>query len=179
MSQAVETLKARLGQMKNELEAQKKAAASVEALVGHSIEREAGIWEMDYDDLEGEMWSRFKNLEFNAECMEKKDPPGHKRRKDRLMEFVRTAWRNIKNPLARLYMQKYWRFNLDRQNQINRDSVPYCLAQVLTLQKIKDRLNRMEEQIKKIQIEQQAVYEEFLEIRSRESNQEKTNEKIG
>jgi len=162
-----------LEKFRKKLAIQKKAAASVEELVGHAIEREAGIWEMGFDDLEAEIWSRFKNLEFNAECLEKRDPPDSTGIKKRFVEFVRNAWRNIKNPLARLYMQKYWKFNLDRQDQINRDFVPYQLAHILTMQKIKDRLNRMEEQVRTIQRNQQDVHEELLTLRLRESNREK------
>ena len=169
-----DALKTQLEIIKSELETQRNAAASMEELIGHAVERAAGIWEMDFDDLEREIWSRFNDLEFNADCLEKREPPEIHGMKNRLMEFLRNAVRNLKNPLARLYMPKYWRFNLERQNQVNRDSVPYFLAHILTLQKIKDRLNRMEEQIQKMEREQQSVYDELLNLRARQSNREKS-----
>lgn len=174
MTPSTDALKTQLEIIKSELEAQRNAAASMEELIGHAVERAAGIWEMDFDDLEREIWSRFNDLEFNADCLEKREPPEIHGMKNRLLEFLSNAVRNLKNPLARLYMPKYWRFNMEQQNQVNRDSVPYFLANILTLQKIKDRLNRMEEQIQKMEREQQSVYEELLNLRARQSNREKS-----
>ncbi len=174
MTESTALLKQQLLRFREELEARRNAAGSMEELAGHPVERPAGIWEMDFDDLEKEIWSRFENLEYNADCLEKKDPPENQGLKDRMAAFILNTWRNIKNPLVRLYMQKYWRFNLDRQNQINRDNVPYQLAHILTLQKMKDRLNRLEEQVQKTQREQRIVYEELLELRSRLRRREKS-----
>lgn len=164
MRQTVHPLKDHLHEWKGKLETQRNSALSIEELAGHPIEREAGIWEMDFDGLEKEIWTRFENLEYNSGCLKKISPPEELGWKDRLIEFSRNAWRNIKNPFLSLCLQKYFRDNIDRQNQAVRETVPYNLAVILTLQKVKDRLNRLEEQIQKTQQEQQDIYEEFLKM---------------
>lgn len=166
MNIELQMLGKQISRLKDELFSQKESASSMEELVGHRIERDPGIWEMDFDQLEKEIWTRFENLEYNADCLEKKPAPRNLSKKDRFASFLRTAWRNIKNPLSRLYIEKTWKYNLDQQNQVNRDAVPFNLAVILTLQKIKDRLNYMEEQIKKIEQDQQTIYDEINRVQN-------------
>ncbi len=52
-----------------ELGKQKEKVNNIEDLAMKKIEREAGIWEYDFDELEDEIWRRFSTLEKNCDCI--------------------------------------------------------------------------------------------------------------
>ncbi len=154
-------LKKAIGQIKEEILREREAVEKIEALVKEEIEREAGIWEYGFDELEEEMWRRFHSLENHSECAseEFRFPPwkGMAPLFLRLKNFFRT----LSGPFSRSVIDKKKQFNLDTQDFINREQVPFRLAVILTLQKIKDRLNVLEEVIRKITEEQEELVEEI------------------
>ena len=132
-----------------------KNAADISDWVGHRIEREAGIWEYDFNDLEAEMWKRFTFLENHQDCTSEDRSVPRKRVPGAIFRRFHKLYRTLTAPFSRTVIDKRKQFNLDQQNMINRESVPFDLAVVLSLQKTKDRLNRMEDLVHKIQQEQE------------------------
>jgi len=128
-----------------ELGKQKKTVNNIEDLAMKKIEREAGIWEYDFDELEAEIWRRFSTLEKNCDCISEENQFFDKRKPNSRFYKVKERYRAISEPFIRIKMEGVGRFNLDKQNSINKEYIPFNLAVILTLQKIKDRLNTLEE----------------------------------
>ena len=129
-----------IAQIKETLGKEKERAADIESLVKKKIERDAGLWEYSFDELEQELFQRFTSLEEKKDCLSFPDISSPRKGIGRLIILVKKTLMKITHPYARMV--------LDRQDQFNRELIPILLAAILSLQKIKDRLNAAEGQIK-------------------------------
>jgi len=129
-----------IAQIKETLGKEKERAADIESLVKKKIERDAGLWEYSFDELEQELFQRFTSLEEKKDCLSFPDISSPRKGIGWLIILVKKTLMKITHPYARMV--------LDRQDQFNRELIPILLASILSLQKIKDRLNAAEGQIK-------------------------------
>jgi hypothetical protein len=130
-------------------------------LLRRRIEREAGIWEYGFEELEEEMWRRFTTLEEQQDCISEDQTLPSQRLPAAVLRRLKKWYRTISGPLSRTIMDKRKQFNLDQQSLLNKESIPFYLSIILSLQKIKDRLNTLEEMVFKLQSEED---EQWLEI---------------
>jgi hypothetical protein len=150
-----------IARLKARLLEERAGITEVSELLPFEIEREPGIWEYDFNELEAEMWRRFTQLEEQQDCVSEEEnfPPG--RVSSGVLRRVKKLYRTLTGPLSRAIIDKRKQFNLDRQNLLNKESVPFYLSVILTLQKMKDRQNVMEESLVKIEKE---LEEQFREV---------------
>lgn len=154
-------LKEEITRLKTRLSDERAGITEITELLHLGIEREAGIWEYDFDELEAEMWRRFTQLEEQQDCISEEETFPAGRISSGILRRLKKLYRTLTGPLARAIIDKRKQFNLDQQNLLNKESVPFCLSVILTLQKIKDRLNVMEESLSKIENE---LEEQFMEV---------------
>ena len=147
-----------IARLKSRILEERSRIGDLNELLQQQVEREAGIWEYGFEELEAELWRRFAQLEENQDCTSEDAnlPPGRVRAA--LVRRLKNIYRGLTGPLSRAVMDKEKQFNLDQQSLLNRESVPFYLALILTLQKIKDRLNALEESVDRIQKEQEEQY---------------------
>ncbi len=143
------------------LKEERSKLTDIADLVRHRVEREAGIWEYDFEQLEKEMWRRFSTLEDQQDCMSEDQNLPPQRLPAAVLRRLKKWYRTISGPLSRTIVNKRKQFNLDRQSLLNKESIPFYLSVILTLQKIKDRLNTLEERVLRLQTEGD---EQWLEI---------------
>ena len=146
-------LKQEIARLKALLSEERAAITNVTELMPHGAEREAGIWEYDFDDLEVEMWHRFSQLEEQQDCISEEDTFPSRRIPAAILRRLKKLYRSLSGPLARGIIDKRKQFNLDQQNLLNKESTPFYLALILTMQKVKDRLNVLEESLHRIEAE--------------------------
>ena len=157
-------LKEEIARLKARLSEERAGITEITALPPFEIEREAGIWEFDFDGLEAEMWRRFAQLEDQQDCISEEETFPAGRISSGMLRRLKKLYRTLTGPLARAIIDKRKQFNLDQQNLLNKESVPFYLSLILTLQKIKDRLNVLEESLSKIENE---LEEQYKEVRRR------------
>ena len=155
-------IKTEMEQLRALLAEERSHFTDIVKLLNRQIEREAGLWEYGFDELQKELWQRFAQLEENQECLseEKTLPAG--RFSSALVRRLKRFYRSVSGPLSRSIIDKRKQFNLDQQALLNRESVPLYLALILTLEKIKDRLNVLEGSVDIIAKEQE---EQFAEMK--------------
>lgn len=139
-----------LSRLKTEVETERESIESLDELVKKRIEREPGLWEYGFDDLGAEMWRRFHTLEKNMECLTEEQYIPPQRIRAAILRRLNKLYRYLTLPLARAILDNKKQFNLDQQDILNKENIPFSLAVILTLQKIKDRLNDLEEKVQKL-----------------------------
>jgi len=149
MDKKQEKLKHGIKELKREIYNERKEIKKIEELIKKKIEREPGIWEYDFNELESEMWDRYSSLEKKIKILSE--------------EISECSGRSPKN-ILRFF--KNLRGNLIRQNVINQEIIPFYLAIMLSLQKIKDRLNYLEYKVEKTNREIDDLINEFEEYKS-------------
>lgn len=153
-----EKLKQEIERLKKKLADQKEGIKDVDELIKKKVDREAGLWEFDVGELEEEMWRRFASLEKNVFLASSDEIKRTGRKIDRAVYPFKKLLRIITLPFTRLL--------LARQNRLNRELVPLHLAAVLSLQKMKDRLNVLEERAAKLMEEQEELVDELKALKS-------------
>jgi len=143
-----------ISQLKERLQDEKESIQDVESLVKKKIERDAGLWEYNFDELEHELFERFSSLEDKSDCLSFTDISSPRKAIGWLVTLAKKILRKMTNPYSRMILSK--------QYQFNKELVPIHLATILSLQKIKDRLNELEDVAKKIL----EIQEDMLEDRS-------------
>ncbi len=131
-----------VSQLKKRLQVEKESITNVESLINKKIERDAGIWEYNFDELEHELFKRFPSLEDKSDCMSFTDISSPRKVIGWFVSLVKKISRKMTNPYSRMILSK--------QYQFNKELVPMQLATILSLQKIKDRLNELEDVANKI-----------------------------
>lgn len=151
-------LKLEIKQIKKKLAEEKERIESIDELIKKKVDREAGIWEFDIGELEEEMWRRFASLEKNAFYTpgEEIKPRGKK------IAWIIYPFKKI----LRIITLPFVRLLLARQNRLNRELIPLHLAAILSLQKMKDRLNILEERTAKLMEEQEELVDELKALKS-------------
>jgi hypothetical protein len=129
-----------IAQIKEMLGEEKEKTADIESLVKKKIERDVGLWEYSFDELEQELFKRVSSLEGKKDCLSFPDISSPRKGIGWLITLIKKTLMKITHPYARMVP--------DRQDQFNRELIPILLASILSLQKIKDRLNAAEGQIK-------------------------------
>lgn len=161
----IQSLKARLSAEIDKIE-------DVGTLVQKKIEREVGLWEYDFEELEGELWKRATTLEENSDCISEDEGFWGNKIFGAFIRRLKRWYRTLSSPFSRSIIDKKKQFNLDKQNRINQENIPFHLAIILSLQKIKNRLNVLEENIQKIQEDQEDLFRELYasahELKSKE-----------
>lgn len=157
LKEAMEHLRALLSEERNHF-------TDIEKLLNRQIEREAGIWEYDFDALQKEMWQRFAQLEDNQDCLSEDETLPSGRFSSACVRRLKKLYRTLSGPLSRSIIDKRKQFNLDQQALLNRESVPFYLALILTLQKMKDRLNGLEESVDRVVKEQEEQFKELKQL---------------
>jgi glycosyltransferase involved in cell wall biosynthesis len=132
-------LKIPIQKIREEIGRKMEGIDDIEDLILKKIEREAGIWEYDFDELEAEMWRRFSAMEKESNLITKE------------IRF------------------------LEKQNFINKEYIPFGLASTLTLQKLKDRLNIVEEEIRKVANEQEELFNIYFRDASGKNKKKQRN----
>lgn len=148
--------------IRKELGKQKETVKNIDDLAMKKIEREAGIWEYDFDELEAEIWRRFSNLEKNCDCISDENQFFEKRKPNSRFHKVKERYRVISEPFIRIKMEEDGRFNLDKQNFVNKEYIPFNLAVILTLQKMKDRINNLEEMTRNLIKDQEELLSKYF-----------------
>lgn len=154
-------IKKEIQSLKARLSAEIEKVDDIEILVKKQIEREVGLWEYDFEELEAELWKRFAILEKNSDCVSEGEVFWGKKILGPFFRRLKRWYRALSGPFSRSVIDKKRQFNLDQQNQINQENVPFQLAVILSLQKIKDRLNVLEENLQKIQADQEDLFKEY------------------
>ena len=147
-------LKKLVSQLKERLNKEKEGIKDIDLLVKEKIERDAGIWEYSFDELEHELFERFSSLEEKSDCLSFEDISSPRKGTGWFVTLIKKIIRKIMNPYSRMILNKQYHFN--------KELVPIHLASILSIQKIKDRLNELEDVAKKIL----DIQEEILEDRN-------------
>lgn len=148
-----------VSQLKKRLQVEKESLTNVESLINKKIERDPGIWEYSFDELEHELFERFPSLEDKSDCLSFTDISSPRKVIGWFVTLAKKILRKMTNPYSRMILAK--------QYQFNKELVPMHLATILSLQKIKDRLNELEDVANKIL----EIQEDMLEDRN-EDNKE-------
>ncbi len=143
-------LKTEITKLKEEVGAERENIETIDGLVKKQIEREPGLWEYDFDGLGAEMWKRFQTLEKNSDCLSEEQYLPAQRFRAAFLRRLNKFYRVLTTPVSRAILDKKKQFNLDQQDLLNKENIPFFLAMILTLQKIKDRLNVLEEAVNKL-----------------------------
>ena len=159
-------IKQKIHLLRQKLAEEREGIQQIEQLVLKKIEREPGLWEYDFDELEAEVWRRFSTLEKNADCISYEERFSSQKITGPVIKRLRNLFRSLSSPFARSIVAKDKQFNLEQQNFVNNESIPLHLAVLLTLQKIKDRLNDLEEKVIKLRQEQEEWFQEFGKLPS-------------
>jgi predicted nucleic acid-binding Zn-ribbon protein len=153
-------IRQKIKELKRKIHQEKEGIQKIEDLIKKKVEREPGIWEYDFDELESEIWNKYENIE--------------KKIQDLSEEISECSGRNPKS-LYKFF--KNLRGNIIRQNVINQEIISFYLATMLSLQKLKDRLNSLEFKAEKINREKEELTTEIEEYRAElEKKKEKTDE---
>ena len=150
-----EKIKELIAQLKETLAQERENIEDMEQLVKQKVEREAGIWEYSYDELEKELFERFPSLEAKSYCLTFEDIPSPRRRVGALFTFFKRIVRKLTNPYTRMILAK--------QAELDKELIPMQLAIILSLQKIKDRLNTLEAHVQKILDLQEEILEDVTD----------------
>jgi hypothetical protein len=151
MAKSSEKLKQGIKELRNRLDKEKENIQEVQFLVNHKVEREPGIWEYDFDELESEIWNRYSILEKRIRLL--------KRISEEISEYSGRKPRDIFKFFKKL------KGNIIKQNEVNQEELPFYLAVMLSLQKMKDRLNTLEYEVKKIKREKDDLISEIEEYK--------------
>ncbi|MBD3413748.1 MAG: hypothetical protein GF421_04855 [Candidatus Aminicenantes bacterium] len=143
-------------ELKRKTQEQRQQIRRISELVKKEIEREPGIWEYDFDELEQEIWNKHSRIQDKI--------------KD-LSEQISECSGKSPRDIYRFYKQL--RGNFIRQNVINQEIISFYLAVILTLQKIKDRLNSLEFRVDQINREKEELMIEIQELKLQLMKQEK------
>jgi hypothetical protein len=166
-------IKKEVQRLKTRLSAEIDKIEDVATLVKKQIEREVGLWEYDFEELEAELWKRFATLEENSDCVSEAEVFWGNKILDGFFRRLKRWYRALSGPFSRSVIDKKKQFNLDQQSRINQENIPFRLAIILSLQKIKDRLNVLEENIQKIQEDQEDLFREQYASPQKLQNKEK------
>ena len=154
-----------IAQLRETLSLEREKIESIEKLAGKPIERDAGLWEYSFDELEQELFQRFSTLEEKSDCLAFADIPSPRRGIGGIVTVFKRIVRKLTNPYSRMI--------LDRQARFNRELVPIHLATILSIQKIKDRLNALEAHVQKILELQEEILEEWYDSGSESADKKR------
>jgi len=169
--------------LKEKLSERKKDIEKIETLIQRKVDREPGLWEFNFNELEEEMWNRFlsmeKNeeemwncflsLEKNSDCLNMEEIKSSRKMMGWIIVLFKKILRKITTPYSRMI--------LARQSRFNRELIPFFLASVLSLQKIKDRLNVLEARTKKVIENQEDLFDELNTLKLKINKQKKEQKK--
>lgn len=172
MAEASE-IKQEIQSLRQELAEARENTEQIEQLLLREIEREPGLWEYDFDELEAEIWRRFSTLEENADCLAQEVRFSSRKVTGPVIIRLRNLFRSLSSPFSRSVVAKNKQFNLEQQNFVNKESIPMHLSVILTLQKIKDRLNDLEEKVFRLRQEQEEWFQELGKPPSRRTEKVK------
>jgi len=149
MDNKTDKFKQKIGELRERMHEERKKIQKIDELVNRKVERAPGIWEYDFDELESEIWNRYESLEKKTEDLSKE-----------------ISGCSGKSPLSLFKFFRNLRGNIIRQNVINQEMIPFYLATILSLQRIKDRLNSLEYRVKKIDREKEDLISEVEEYKA-------------
>jgi len=116
--------------------AEKRASIEdLESLVGEKIEGE--LWGLGEKALEKAAWDSFFFLDRKTASREEEPITSRRRIIGPLIVLAKKAWRALFRPYSRMI--------LERQSRLNRELVQLELANLLRIEKIKERLDALEE----------------------------------
>jgi len=150
MKKTPEEFEQALKELKKEIREERKNIRKAEDLIKTELEREPGIWEYDFDELESEIWKKHAGIEKKIKELSEK-----------ISECSGKGPRNI----FRFF--KNLRGNIIRQNVINQEIISFYLAMMLSLQKIKDRLNSLEYKASQINREKDELISDIDEYKAK------------
>jgi len=122
-------------QQKNKLSNDRKNIKEIDRLSQNKIEGK-DIWALNDVELDKEMWNRFLSLDKNSDCLPRGKITSHRKGIGWIIVLLKKILRAITTPYSRLILQK--------QNRFNREIVDFHLAEYISMQKIKDRINTLE-----------------------------------
>jgi len=162
-----------IARLRDRLLEDKRKAEDLSAWLGQQVEREPGIWEHDFDGLEAELWRRFtfREAHQNFTCEDRSLP--QKRLPAAIFRRCHKWYRKLTDRFGHTIIDKRKQFDLEEQVMFNRESIPFDLAVILTLQKVKDRLNKIEETLQKMEQEQNEISKDVLAATRPESRKPK------
>ena len=166
-------IKQKINLLRQKLTEEREEIQQIERLLLKKIEREPGLWEYDFDELEAEIWRRFSTLEKNADCITSEERFSSQKVTGPVVMRIRNLFRSLSSPFSRSIVAKDKQFNLEQQNFVNKESIPVHLAVILTLQKIKNRLNDLEEKVLRIRQDQEEWFQELGNLPSQKDKEGK------
>lgn len=135
----------KIKELKGKIHQEKQGIQKIEDLIKKKVEREPGIWEYDFYELESEMWSRYVSIEKKIQHLSEEISKCSGGKFTNLFKFIKNLRGNI---------------------IIGQELIPFYLTIMLSLQKIKDRLNSLEFKVKKINREKDDLITEIEEYKA-------------
>ncbi|MFW6124076.1 MAG: hypothetical protein ACOC5G_02535 [Acidobacteriota bacterium] len=142
----------KIKELKRKIYEEKKSTQKIDDLIKEKIEREPGIWEYDFNELEKEIWNRYSSIKNKIKTV--------KTLSDEISQYSGRRPKDIFNFFKKL------KVNLIKQSEINQEIIPLYLATMLSLQKVKDRLNSLEYKVDKINREKDDLVSEMEEYKA-------------
>jgi predicted nucleic acid-binding Zn-ribbon protein len=149
MEKIPEKFKQALRELKKEIHGERKKIGKIEDLIKKEAERGPGIWEYDFDELESEIWKKHASIEKKIKELSEKISDCSGKGPRNIFRFFRNL-----------------RGNIIRQNVINQEVISFYLAMMLSLQKIKDRINALEYKVSKLNREKDELISDMQEYKS-------------
>lgn len=119
--------------IKTALAEKREAIQDVEALSGEKIEGE--LWGLSEKALEKAAWDSFFFLEKNKDCLEEGPITSRRRLVGRVIILGKKVWRALMRPYAKMI--------LERQSRFDRELVQFQLANLLRMEKMKEKLEAL------------------------------------
>jgi hypothetical protein len=111
-----------------------ESVPDLETLIGERIKGE--LWGLGEKPLEKAAWDSFFFLEKNKDCLEEEPITSRRRFAGRIIIFGKRIWRALMRP--------YTRMILERQSRFDRELVQLQLANLLRLEKMKEKMEALE-----------------------------------
>ncbi len=129
----IRELERQIQKIKTALAEEQESIQDLETLIGERIKGE--IWGLGEKPLEKAAWDSFFFLEKNKDCLEEEPITSRRRLAGRIIILGKRIWRALMRPYARMI--------LERQRRFDRELVQLQLANLLRLEKMKERLDAL------------------------------------
>jgi hypothetical protein len=113
---------------------ERESIQDFETLIGERIKGE--LWGLSEKALEKAAWDSFFFLERNKDCLEEERIISPRRLVGRMIVLFKKAWRALFRPYSKIILQ--------RQNRFNRELIQIHLANLLRIEKMKERIDAFE-----------------------------------
>lgn len=139
--------------LKEKLSQEKKGIEKIDFLIGKKVDREPNLWEFSESELEQEIWNRFLSLEGKSNCLPQGEIRSDRKGIGWMIVLLKKVMRKLTHPYSSML--------LERQNLLNRELLSLYFVHLLSLQKIKKRINAVEDLIRQVKKDQKDLFDEL------------------